>query len=111
MHILHITSFSKSSLDILVYSLSSYREEGGRGRGRRDEGERTPASLLLLMDTLIITIMRDGSQEQCLDLHDDDVIASDGFDWLQVARQQRLELSIVSLKHSQLNNRQTQSHC
>ena len=47
--------------------------------------------------------------EQCLDLHNDDVIASDGFDWLQVARQQRLELSIVSLKHSQLDNRQTLS--
>ena len=44
-----------------------------------------------------------------MDLHNDDIIASDGLDWLQVARQQRLELSIVRLKHSQLDNRQTLS--
>ena len=44
-----------------------------------------------------------------MDLHNDDIIASDGFDWLQVARQQCLKLSIVRLKHSQLDNRQTLS--
>ena len=43
------------------------------------------------------------------DLHNDDVIVSDGFDWLQVARQQCLKLSTVRLKHSQLDNRQTLS--
>ena len=40
----------------------------------------------------------------CIYLHNDDIIITNVFDWLAVAGEHRLKLSIVGFKHTQLEN-------